>query len=135
MYAWPSHFPQQCPPASAVDLAGTVYRFVNGRSPVNSDFTSHYERDPTKDWGVDACKARGLSILRTWEDCQIMRRGVPALRKKRVAVAGIETSVGLVAVTASNSCDGHCTWWRHSSPESVRPFFQMFAEASQATHA
>jgi hypothetical protein len=123
-----------CPPVGAIELAGTVYRFINGRGPVDNDFMSHYERSPKTEWGGNACKARGLSIVRTWADCSLMRAGVPALRKKRIAVAEVTTTVGLVANTPSQSCAGHCTWWRNPSPEQVRPLFAMFDEPSEVAN-
>jgi hypothetical protein len=134
VYVWPSHFPVSCPPSSAAELAGTVFRFINGRTAAERDFISHYERDPGKDWGDDGCKARGLSILRTWADCEVMRKAVPALRKKQVAHAEITTPVGLVAGTPSNSCAGHCTWWRSPPPAAVHPLFAVFDESEEAAH-
>lgn len=134
MYVWPSHFPASCPPASAAELVGTVFRFINGRSAVDRDFMSHYERDPEKDWGDDGCKARGLSILRTWADCGVMREAVPALRKKRLVHAEIVKPIGLVASTPSNNCQGHCTWWRNPPPGTVRPLFELLDEPEEAAH-
>lgn len=132
MFVWPPHFPTSCPPAGAIDLKGTVFRFINGRVPVDKDFLSHYEREPDKDWGDDACRARGLSVLRTWADCVQMRKGVPALRKKKLAIAEISTKVGPVATTPSNNCGGHRTWWRHPLPQDVRPLFSTFDEPQEA---
>lgn len=123
MYSWPTHFPSACPPPSAEELTGTVFRFINGATPVEKDFKSHYERNPGSDWGHQACMARGLSVLRTLADCAAMKEAIPALRKKRIAVAEIESSIGVIAPTPSNSCDGHCTWWRSVAPSAVVPLF------------
>ena len=133
MYVWPTHFPTSCPPAAANDLAGTVYRFINGATPADRDFVSYYEREPARDWGADACKARGLSVIRTWADCGLMRKAIPALRKKRIAVANVETQIGVLATTPSNSCAGHGTWWRAPTPGEVRSLFATFDEPSGAT--
>lgn len=135
MYIWPEHFPNACPPDEAVPLAGPVFRFINGTAPAERDFTSHFERNAGKDWGEDACKARGLSVLRTFRDCRLMRKGVPALRKKRLAYADISTEVGVVQHTPSNTCEGHCTWWRAAPPSDVRSLFSTYAEPSEPTHA
>lgn len=91
---------------------------------------SYYERDPAKDWGAEACKARGLSVVHSWADCGQMRRAIPALRKKRIAVAELGSEVGVVAITPSNSCAGHSTWWRAPTPTEVRPLFATFDEPS-----
>lgn len=130
MYNWPTHYPAQCPPPHAVELTGTVFRFINGRSPADVDFLSHYERKPDGDWGHDPCKARGLSILRSIEDCQTMRSGVPALRKKRIAIASISGSAGVIANTPSHTCEGHKTWWRTTPPSTLTPLFTRIEEAS-----
>lgn len=130
MYNWPTHYPAQCPPSHAVELTGTVYRFINGRSPADVDFLSHYERKPDRDWGNDTCKAMGLSVLRSIEDCQTMRAGVPALRKKRIAVASINGSAGVIASTPSHACEGHKTWWRTTPPSFLIPLFTRIEEAS-----
>jgi hypothetical protein len=116
---WPSH---------AEALQGTIYRFINGKAPAERDFLSHYEREPLKAWGVDECKARGLSVLRTWSDCGLMRKAVPALRKKKVAVADVAPSIGLIATTPSRSCAGHCTWWFSATPDQIRALFSTCSE-------
>lgn len=134
VYVWPDHFPPSCPPTHAIDVAGTVYRFINGGQPADRDFLSHYERDPAQEWGAEACMARGLSVLRTLGDCRIMRKAVPALRKKRIAVATVETPIGVIAETPSMSCKGHCTWWRSRTPEQVRPLFSTVQEPPETSH-
>lgn len=133
LYSWPNHFPLQCPPPEATELSGQIFRFINGPAPVDWDFLSHYERRPAGEWG-DACKARGISVVRTYEDCQIMRAGVPALRKKRLAVASIESSVGLISNSPSGTCQGHCTWWRSSPAGEVKLLFANFAEVKGPRH-
>jgi hypothetical protein len=135
VYVWPDHYPQSCPPNNSIELNGSVYRFINGANPTERDFYSYYERQPDKDWGVDACKARGLSVLRTFADCGEMRKAIPALRKKRVAKASISIATGLVASTPSNSCEGHCTWWRSLQPSDVVEFFTTFDEKNEVGYA
>lgn len=132
MYAWPTHFPGHCPPIDAAQLLGIVYRFINGRGPTEWDFLSHYERKPTNSWS-DPCRARGLSVVRTIQDCEIMREGIPALRKKRIAVANINTPVGLITNTPSVTCQGHCTWWRGAPASEVQPLFFNLENAPEAT--
>ncbi len=124
MYVWPAHFPKECPPGNATDVSGLVYRFIGGRNAREKDFTSHYERNPSANW-EDPCKARGLSVVRTILDCYAMRDAVPSLRPKLAVVANVETKVGLIAPTPSNSCDGHCTWWRDAPPEEVYKLFTL----------
>lgn len=134
MYIWPTNYPTQCPPSHAVELTGTVYRFINGKVPADVDFLSHYERKPDGDWGNEPCKARGLSILRSMEDCHTMRAGVPALRKKRIAVALIDEPTGVIASTPSHTCEGHKTWWRTKLPSALTPLFTKIEEALPEAH-
>ena len=61
--------------------------------------------------------------MRTVQDCEAMREGVPALRKKKIAIANIDTHVGLIASTPSGTCKGHCTWWRSSPANEVHSLF------------
>lgn len=135
MYSWPDDYPESCPPPNAIEMSGTVYRFINGANPAERDFQSHYERQPDKSWGEEACKARGLSILRTTADCGDMRKAIPALRKKRIAMATVTTAVGLLATTPSISCNGHCTWWRAPKPAEVVGLFSTVTEQHGSGHA
>lgn len=128
MYVWPKNYPNQCPPSHATNLVGRIFRFINGKTPTEKDFLSHYEKKPDDDWKDCACKARGLSVLRTIEDCQTMRSGIPALRKKRIAVAEISVSVGVIANTPSQTCNGHKTWWCTTLPSTVTPLFFQIEE-------
>lgn len=134
MYSWPDHFPEQCPPAHAVDLSGPAFRFINRRQATEYDFTSHYERQPSGDWAGQECKARGLSVLRTYDDCVIMREAVPALRKKRLAVANVTAQVGLVATTPSANCEGHATWWRSVPIATAMQHFSLLSESTEEAH-
>jgi hypothetical protein len=105
-----------------------VYRFIDGRMPSESDFLSHYERQPDKKWAPKECQARGLSILRTLDDCIAMRQGVPALRKKSIAEGTLVSTDGLIAPTPSKTCTGHCTWWRHKAPNEISSGFKVIDE-------
>jgi len=128
MYSWPEHYPPQCPPQAATQASGVVYRFIDGRIPSEGDFLSHHERQPDKKWEPMECQARGLSILRTLDDCNTMRKGIPALRKKRIAEGTLASTDGLIVPTPSNLCNGHCTWWRHKAPKEVCSYFTILDE-------
>ena len=130
MFMWPSHFPPQCPPSGAANVSGEIFRFISGRTPTVKDFVSHYERDPEKEWGQADCISRGLSVLRTLEDCSVMRKGIPAMRKKKIAVGSSIDGHGVIAGTPSMNCEGHCTWWRSTPPESVVGLFSTVSEAA-----
>lgn len=127
VYNWPKHFPSQCPPATAEEAIGIVYRFINGNNPNSKDFISHYERDPIEN---NNCQARGLSVLRSFDACEIMRQGVPALRRKKIALGTLPNGVGVIKITPSVTCSEHYTWWRFSKPESISPLFKTFNEST-----
>lgn len=128
MYKWPDHFPAQCPPAHSTETSGSLFRFINGRTPAARDFLSHYERDPSGNFEHDPCLARGLSVLKTYEDCNVMRKGIPALRKKQIATGAPQGSSGLLAATPSRTCNGHCTWWSGITPTDAVSIFKTFLE-------
>lgn len=112
---WPSHYPVQCPPKEAFSFDGSLFRFINRNSPVQKDFKSYYDSKPGQDWKGKACQARGLSVYKTVEDCKEMMDLIPALRKKKLAVAQIDHNCGLLANTPSTHSERHCTWWVSSS--------------------
>lgn len=128
MYFWPKHYPLQCPPQTAMQASGVIFRFINGQMPSERDFLSHYERQPDKKWEPNECQARGLSVLRTLDDCNAMRKGIPALRKKRIANGSLSSTDGLIGSTPSNVCNGHHTWWLNKTQKEVSLYFTMFDE-------
>lgn len=115
MYTWPTHFPMNCPPQDAVETTGKVYRLISKDGPKDFDFKSHYEREPLAGRTGSECLARGLSVLRSYQDCEALTTAIPALRKKIVAMASFENGAGLIKETPSRNCAGHCTWWRNIS--------------------
>lgn len=130
MYLWPQHYPQQCPPQQAIPASGKIYRFINGKSPLAKDFQSHYEREPSKIWEPKECQARGLSVLRTLDDCAAMREAVPALRKKRITEGVLTQSDGVTLITPSHSCKAHTTWWRLGEPDTFTSRFHLHDETT-----
>jgi len=108
---WPTHYPEQCPPKEAFSFNGNLFRFINRNKPVQKDFKSYYDSKPGHDWNGKECQARGLSVYKTLEDCKEMMEVIPALRKKKLAVAQINENCGLLANTPSTNSERHCTWW------------------------
>lgn len=131
---WPSHYPTQCPPEEAFTYEGSLYRFINRNNPVPKDFKSYYETKIGNDWGDKACQARGLSVFKTLDDCSEMMRTVPALRKKKVAVATIDSECGLLANTPSTKSKRHCTWWIPKSLSNPCELFEKI-DLSEMSHA
>ena len=111
MKDWPDHFPAQCPPIDAEPVSGEVFRFVGRNNPKAKDFSTYYELKPEKDWGDQACQARGLSVYRNFEVCKKMSLMIPALAKKKLAVAVLEQGDGNIATTPSRNSKDHNTFW------------------------
>jgi hypothetical protein len=123
------HYPEQCPPKLAYCHTGDLYRFINRNNPVQKDFRSYYDMNPTKDWGVKACEARGLSVVKCGSGVLEMRAAIPALRKKKVSKASISENCGLLGDTPSSSSQRHCTWW---VPKSIVEPEKLFVTVNES---
>ena len=122
MSSWPDHFPENCPPDSAVPVTGIVYRFVDNLEEI--DFFSFYDLDPTKNWG-NACKARGLSVFRSQEVTESMAAILPSLRRKQLAKAELTAGDGVIGHTPSRNTAEHYTFWPLLSKENLVLKFQL----------
>lgn len=129
MSSWPEHYPDQCPPKQAYYHNGELYRFINRSNPVSKDFRSYYDKDPKKDWGEQACQARGLSVVKCALGVKEMRDAIPALRRKKVSKATITSSCGMLANTPSSTSQRHCTWW---VPVSIVDPERLFVAANES---
>jgi hypothetical protein len=124
MKNWPDHYPNRCPPKEAYTHHGILYRFINRNEPQSRDFESYYDKDPKKDWGEDACLARGLSVVKCSLGVKDMRNAIPALRKKKISRANITSNCGILANTPSSSSGRHCTWWVSKSISNPQELFE-----------
>jgi hypothetical protein len=111
MKKWPEHYPEQCPPPSAIPPSGNVFRFTVRTSPKERDFLSYYELKPDEKWGNKACIARGLSVYTSIDDCIAAAAAVPALKKKKISVALLPANSGVIASTPSMNIKNHRTFW------------------------
>ncbi len=107
--SWSPLFPKGCPPRQANAPSGTVYRLVDRASPRAKDFLSHRQRKPEMEY-ADMCEACGLSVYRSREDVERLRRMTGLTRKKRVAQATVDGAPGRMLATP-RSDDSHHTWW------------------------
>jgi len=119
MKKWPAHYPIKCPPAIAETVSGVIYRFTTRATPNLKDFHSYYEHNPNRDWGSDACNARGLSVFTCAKACELFRKRVPAMKKKKLASATLNSSDGLILNTPSNISDNHHTFWPQLKPNEM----------------
>jgi hypothetical protein len=111
---FPAHYPQLCPPATALDVNGDLYRFVSNDPPKATDFISYHLLG--KAYANDKhCQACGLSVLRNEADVEYWRKLTPSLRKQYVAKGNVTSDWGTIAQTGSIP---HHTWW---FPEDKKP--------------
>ena|SRR5215469_10677319 len=105
---FPAHYPEFCPPASALEANGEIYRFVaNNDPPQPCDFLSHHLLGKKYDKGKH-CQACGLSVLLTESAVRLYRQIIPSFRKQHVAKGNVAPEWGKIAQTGSIP---HHTWW------------------------
>lgn len=108
---WPAFFPEKCPPPSALDASGEVFRLVSKNLPQPSDFRCYRELYPSRDFGEKLCQACGLSIFLDKSDVDRLRRRVPATRKKLLASGQLISAFGKILPTPHGASRSHHTWW------------------------
>jgi len=111
---FPAHYPALCPPASALEASGEIYRFVVNDPPQPGDFLSYHLLGKKCDKGKH-CEACGLSVLLSESAVKQYRQMIPYFRKRRVAKGSVAPDWGKIAQTGSIP---HHTWW---FPEGKKP--------------
>lgn len=106
---WPDTYPAGCPPDSADETSGVVYRYVATASPASSDFVPLAELEPDRNFGSRRCQAVGLSVLRGLGDARARR--IPAFRNHRIASIILHATDGRIKATPTRRQPTHCTWW------------------------
>jgi hypothetical protein len=106
--AWPSFFPENCPPNGATDASLEVFRLVQSNPPSTHDFQPYAQLFPDKHGGD--CKASGLSVFSVKEEAFRLSRRVPAIGRF-VAVAKLTPEQGKLMPTPNPSNKSHHTWW------------------------
>lgn len=101
--------PRGCPGAEAKDSEGQIfYRLVRCDPPEASDFLSHFEMSPERDWTGLECKARALSLWKKTTQADKIRK-LPAHRNEGYMIAALQTAPGFGLIRVKN---GHVSWWR-----------------------
>jgi hypothetical protein len=114
-FSWPDDTPTNCPPQNATPKDMTVFRFTKNEVPAESDFSRTIDtiRGPTTE---DAqCDDFSLSVLADVSDIPIYRKFVPGFKRKRVAVATLNKSHGLLLSSPNLEIEepahSHHDWW------------------------
>jgi hypothetical protein len=115
--------PEGCPPSHAVPCTGVVFRLVSANPLKDDDFKSHYEADPTVDYGDKSCEARGLSVRIE------LRAALKFLANWRKRYKTAEWLLARAEFIDANGKVGktfehpdHYTWWPDSLDDCKRHF-------------
>jgi hypothetical protein len=111
---FPTHYPALCPPASALEANGEIYRFVANDPPQPRDFISYHLLGKKYD-KKKHCEACGLSVWITESAVKYCIQLNPYLRKRHVAKATVAPDWGKIVQTGLIP---HHTWW---FPEGKKP--------------
>lgn len=113
---FPKHFPQDCPPTTASEVRGELFRFVGNKPPGAKDFVSYFLLGKAFAQSK-TCQACGLSVYISEEEVRFARGVTPAFRKLFVAKARVAPDWGKIEKTG----DAHHTWWvtEGKNPEKI----------------
>jgi len=115
---FPEGWPNNCPPADAVDASGVVFRIVNNEPPMAADFVSHFESG--KLLKAPDCLRRGLSVFRELGDAVHQRRLFPRLGRL-IARGTLLAEHGKTRLTTGKQ-PTHTTWWSYKDVDRASPF-------------
>ncbi len=108
-WAWPSFYPDLCPPAEATPAEGTVLRLVRNDPPRADDF---------RPWSVEngrvarskPCQSCAVSVFDQIDDVRRMQRRVPSQRVKPVAEGELHPEMGVTKLSPRRY-RSHRSWW------------------------
>jgi hypothetical protein len=110
-------FPDDCPPSDEIELEELdVYRVVATFPPTDTDFLSHKELDPTKDFGKNECISHAVSVSVSLKNIlNIMK--LPSQKGKKVVVKiSLIKDSGVFKKTCG---EGHYSWWIYQNFDPV----------------
>ena len=99
--------PQNCPPAKAKMPNNEIcYRLVKGFPPSIEDFYSQRKLYPNRNFNVNECIARAVSLQRTSWACEQIKK-FPIHKNKIVVKITLDESSGMILKTSRS----HYSWW------------------------
>ncbi len=119
---FPDWFPKPCPPETAVDAHGIVYRFA-ARKPIHpDDFRSHHELGLAP--RATPCSRCSLSVYRTLNVARVklleLRDRFPDRFGPHIAEGGLEARYGKLKQEGKEP--DHQEWWAYEGIERHEPF-------------
>jgi hypothetical protein len=120
---WPTYYPEDCPPASAMDIeAVELYRLVDHNPPADGDFIPHKLKFPRKKY-YNECKACGLSVFTKVEDIIKLRDEISALGNKLIAKGKLPPGMGKILHTPRWGNSHHTLWIPDNAQ--IEKFFEV----------
>jgi hypothetical protein len=107
---FPSDWPENCPPADALDADGTVYRLVRHEPPQDSDLATHRELGRLPQ--APSCLRCGISVFRELRDAVHQRQVFPKLGNL-IAKTTLQADHGKTRLTEGRQ-PTHTTWWAYA---------------------
>lgn len=107
---WAEQLPPDCPPGNSFPPnEQTYYRLVSNFPPTEKDFYSQRMLYPEKDFRVDECRARAISLFTNLRVCEKVRK-LPTQRNNRIIVELVlKKDCGVILRTGQQA---HHSWWR-----------------------
>ena len=119
---FPSWFPPDCPPTSAADAAGVVFRFVANDPATPDDFRSHFELGLSPQ--TNKCRRCSLSVYQKMEIARarlrVLRDRNPQRAEKYIARGELAPEHGKLAQAGRDP--EHYEWWAFDGAEPHRSF-------------
>lgn len=106
---WYEELPKYCPPEDAFPPQSRIfYRVSEGNPSKDSDFFSQRKLQPQKQFNVDECIARAVSVFENKSDAERIAK-LPKFKGCVIAEIALTEKDGLIKKTFSKS---HYSWWR-----------------------
>ena len=109
MDEWPSYYPKDVRPKTAVPTSGKAFRIVKNIPPSREDFKSTYEHKP-KDYKKDMWKACGTSLHSELDAAIRTKNRFPKFKNMHIAVGIMVEELGKMQFTG-NKKSSHITVW------------------------
>ena len=106
---WFEKLPSNCPPPEAEHPTNFLcFRLSTQNPPNESDYFSQRKIYPDKNFHVNECRARSLSIFNSKKECENIKR-LPAHKDKFLISMRLYPECGMIQKTGKSQA--HYSWW------------------------